>query len=591
MAARDSLYPHQPIYINGLLGLLKVISKQIRTLILTTSLFAGVLPTLTTMAAEQSGAVIAVPAPKKTPAATGNATALGQKLYAPQAWAKIRTAEHPGPVLAEHYSAATLASMAVVLSESWQHGLNPDTYRADVISAALKQPDARDNLELDTLMLDSLARYVGDMTGMRVRATTIGLRSKDWRVSLAPDVAINALLASPDPIKYLNDLLPKSALYSLLQKELLDLRASIEKGDGDKAIYPIRPISRTVHPGDVNAAIGDLRERLGVRSPESNNNNEYDDRLAQVVMQFQRNHGLKDDGIIGPQTIRFFNQTHNERYRQVIANLERMRWLNPEKPKKYIVINIPAATLWAVEDDTVKSEMPVIVGRVKRPTAQFQAMVSGVRFNPTWTVPEVIKKEDFLPELQKDPTFLTSKGIDVWKKDGDESVLVDPAYVDWASITEKDLAQFRMVQGSGKSNALGQIRVLMPNDYGIYLHDTNTPEYFRDDARTISSGCVRLSRPQEIARFVLDGVKDWSDEKMQKIIADEKTREIPANPPFPVILLYQTAWMKTDGTLVLAYDIYEEDLKLYDALVARKLVPPFSPPAVPLSLSVNDKAH
>lgn len=501
---------------------------------------------------------------------------LGNKLFYPNALSELYKKSNEPLILAKTYTNAQRADMADMLAKSWEHGLNPETYRATFISESLKKQGAATAHDLDLLMLDSLARYIRDMTGMRIRAKDMDLRAADWRKPIEPDAALAALQAAPDPVAYLKSLAPQGHLYARLQAELAALKPVLESGRGGESIYPFAPIKKVIRPGDRNPSIADLRDRLGGKVPETGNADEYDDRLAQVVMDFQRNHGLKDDGVIGRQTIQFFNQTYFERFRQVVANLERMRWLDPVKPAKYIVVNIPAATLWAVENDKVVAEMPVIVGRKTRPTAQFKTNVIGVRFNPTWTVPETIKNEDFLPELLKNPDFLTDKGVEVWRGKGDDAVQIDPRDVDWTAVGEGDMASMRMVQPSGPHNSLGQIRIMMPNQYDIYLHDTNTPEYFRDDARSISSGCVRLSRPQEIAKFVLDGADGWSQEGLKDVLTSEKTKEYRANHPFPVFFLYQSAWLKKDGSLVMAYDIYEDDIRLYDALAADDLVPKFT---------------
>lgn len=481
------------------------------------------------------------------------------------------------PRLTPRLTARKRQELLDLLDHAWEQGMNPAAYKAADLRRdfdALSSDEVPN--ELDDKFTAALVAYGRDLTGMRVAALTLGLRASDWRRRQPVDTMRAGLLAASDPQAYLASLAPNTPLYQRLQKELRDLRPRILAGEGAEKMYPVPELKRLLRPGDTHAAIPALRTRLGTPAEKGEPENLYDDRLARVVMAFQRNHGLKEDGIIGPQTIRFFNQTYAERYAQVIANLERIRWLNPEKPEKYIVVNIPAATLWAVKGDAVAFEMSVIVGRPKRPTPQFQALVTGVRLNPSWIVPETIKAQDFLPELRKDPNFLATKGIEMWTETPTPGVgreRVDPTGLDWANVTEDELAKYRMLQPAGTGNVLGKIRVLMDNPYGIYMHDTNTPTFFRDRDRNISSGCVRLSQPEEVARFVIDGMPGWTPEKFTAALKADKTREIPANPPFPVLMLYQTAWLRADGELVLGYDIYGEDARLYAALQAKKAVP------------------
>jgi murein L,D-transpeptidase YcbB/YkuD len=231
-----------------------------------------------------------------------------------------------------------------------------------------------------------------------------------------------------------------------------------------------------------------------------------------------------------------------------------------------VLVNIPSQTLWAVEDGQIAAKMAVVVGKPERPTKAFRAQITGIRFNPTWTVPPNIKTKDMLPLLQEDPHALSDRGIEFIEGDGAGARTIDPAGIDWKNISKGELARIRMVQSAGDHNALGRIRVLMPNEYDIYMHDTNHPEFFNMSQRTESSGCIRLSQPADMARFVLAQNKGWSDEKMNALIEAGKTVEVPAAERFPVFVLYQTVWPDGDGGLVYGADIYGEDRRLLKAL-------------------------
>jgi murein L,D-transpeptidase YcbB/YkuD len=143
---------------------------------------------------------------------------------------------------------------------------------------------------------------------------------------------------------------------------------------------------------------------------------------------------------------------------------------------------------------------------------------------------------------------------------------IDPASVDWATVSASDLGNYRMVQAAGDNNALGQIRVLMSNPYDIYLHDTSSPALFNQPERLLSSGCVRVSQPDVLAKFVLANNENWSEEKMTKILSSHKTVEIPADEHIPVFIVYQTIWPDRQGNLVYGSDIYGNDNVLIKAL-------------------------
>src|SRR5690606_26433776 len=146
-----------------------------------------------------------------------------------------------------------------------------------------------------------------------------------------------------------------------------------------------------------------------------------------------------------------------DRMIQIIANMERLRWLDQSRPERYVLVNIPSASLWAVDNGKVELEMPVIVGKEARPTYSFKTEISGVRFNPNWTVPPTIQKDDFLPMLLEDPMALTKRGI-IIKYQGRE---VDPSKVDWSKVNRENIMNVRMVQAPGDDNPLGKVRVIM----------------------------------------------------------------------------------------------------------------------------------
>lgn len=251
---------------------------------------------------------------------------------------------------------------------------------------------------------------------------------------------------------------------------------------------------------------------------------------------------------------------------QILANMERLRWMGDEKPDRYVLVNIPSATLWAVDEGEVALEMPVIVGKPKRPTPSFRTEITGVRFNPNWTVPPTIKKVDFLPMLQEDPYALSYLGIELIDKRGPRAVTLDPGQVDWMTISRQEFMNIRMVQAPGENNPLGQFKVEMENPYGIYLHDTNKPEFFEMTDRALSSGCVRVADPEGLSAFLLKGNKDWSAGKMAKIVASGRMRDIKVESSLPVYIVYQTVWQDAEGRVVFGPDVYGRDGRLAASL-------------------------
>lgn len=249
-----------------------------------------------------------------------------------------------------------------------------------------------------------------------------------------------------------------------------------------------------------------------------------------------------------------------------MANMERLRWAEPTKPRRYVVVNVPSATLWAIDDAKVAIEMDVIVGSPWRRTKIFNTEITGVRLNPDWTVPATIKRFDILPKVQEDPNYLDDKGIEIFDGPGRNAMTLDPSSVDWNAISWQELQKIRFVQIPGEHNPLGRVRVLMPNTYNIYLHDTNHPEYFEKSERAVSSGCIRMKEPEKMARFILG----QESHKVSSILETKVKTDIKVSNTLPVYIYYYTAWLNDQGEVVYGSDIYDYDSKLVKLLHAQK---------------------
>lgn len=462
----------------------------------------------------------------------------------------------------DHKAAAAVLG---ILEKSWTHGLNPESYHVKEIKALLSARQPAEKAQLELLVSDAVIRYGHDLTGFRLPAAAIRQDASFWRQPMSAPAILQSVSAQANPVDALQGFSPRDALYLRLQQELIALSA-----DPDRAYEDYLPISfggGLLRPGDVNKGVLKLRARLGLaHDPAFGPENRYGDDLAAAVMNFQRESGLEPDGVIGTQTLAVLNRTVRDRMEQVAVNMERLRWLEQDRPERYILVNIPSATLWAVENDNVAFEMPVIVGRPERPTPSFITQISGVRFNPKWTVPPTIKARDFLPKLMEDPTYLVNKGIDLYQIIDGKRETLDSTAIDWSTVQNSDLKHLRMVQAAGDNNALGRIRVLMDNPYDIYLHDTNAPEYFKKPDRAASSGCIRLSEPEKVAQFILGHNKDWSGDRMTRIIDTGRTSEISAEQKIPVYILYQTIWTDAEGRLVYGPDIYKQDKRMLEVM-------------------------
>ncbi len=462
-----------------------------------------------------------------------------------------------------------IKDVIMVFENSWTHGLNPQNYLSDILLDLVNSPHDADKAPLDVMMSAAVVRYGRDLTGMRINPEEIGQSSADWRKPVSSNAILNYVMDEGSKKEALEALPPQSKLYSSLRKALIKEIEDLGEPEPFENVLPIK-VDGTLRPGDRHGVVHNIRYRLGME-PEPYND-VYDDKLVKALMLFQHENGLRPDGLIGNQTLEAMNKTRQDKINQIIANLERIRWLDPSKPDKYLIVNIPAQTLWAVENNKISLEMPVVVGRRGRETMSFKARVTGVRFNPTWTVPKTIKSEDYIPKLKENRYYLDDKNVTFIKGWGESEQVLASSEIDWASLSENEIKQIRIVQSSGSNNPLGRIRLLMHNKYDIFLHDTNTDEYFGHSARALSSGCVRMSQPESVANFVLSDNKGWDNNALQDVLDKGKMRDIPATTKIPVYLIYQSAWMDDAGKLVFSPDLYEWDARLVQKLKAKNEV-------------------
>lgn len=496
----------------------------------------------------------------------------GRKLSDAQAIRAFYTARANAPLWTDARGPNQAArALLSVLDQAWTHGLNPAKYDLETIDRMIDSGiDVRNLSALEIRLTDALVRYGRDITGTRAGRSEGATSIRRTPMDAARILSLAE--SSRDLEKDLTALAPHGALYRALQAELIRLVKNGKAAEGSWKALDFG--SHPLYPGDSHPMVPALRAQLDLPAPEGKPDL-YDETLAKAVADFQKNHKLQNDAIVGPKTMAVLNRSPVARRNQILANMERLRWLDQERPNRYIIVNIPSQTLWAVAGEKVLHEMKVIVGKPVRGTKDFKATITGVRFNPTWTVPPTIKRNDFLPKLVNDPGYLSQKGITLLQKQGGKMVRVDPYGIDWASVNGSDLAQMSMVQGAGDRNALGKVRVLMPNPYDMYLHDTSSPELFAEEERTLSSGCVRIENPEAVADFILSGNEDWSAEKMKSLIDKGRTVDIKAEKQIPVYIIYQTAWLDSRGQLVFGQDVYGRDKDLIRALESADDLPVF----------------
>jgi murein L,D-transpeptidase YcbB/YkuD len=283
----------------------------------------------------------------------------------------------------------------------------------------------------------------------------------------------------------------------------------------------------------------------------------YDEETATALKKFQSRHGLAADAKIGAGTIASLNFSKNQRIQQILVNLERWKWYPKQMGKEYIIINIPDYKLLLVNNNDTLRTHRVIVGRAKRKTPVLSSKLTQVVFNPTWTVPPTILREDVIPAILKSRSYLTNSNIKVYDSNGR---IVSP--YEWQLSQAKT---YRYVQSPGTFNSLGMVKIIFPNRFSVYLHDTNHRDYFDKIDRSLSSGCVRVDNPLELTEYILNDEVNWNLEKITETLQNERTKFVKIKKEIAFHLLYWTAWSENNN-LIFRDDIYNLDANLYDKL-------------------------
>lgn len=348
---------------------------------------------------------------------------------------------------------------------------------------------------------------------------------------------------------------PKAETY----KELLKSLEIIKDFPDDKDIPSIEGVVK-LNLKDTSKALIAIKKRLLFWKDMSGKDSLtqiYDQKTFEAVKKFQERHGLEPDGVIGAGTVRALNYSKEHRRQQIIVNLERWRWFSTEFAENYFIINIANYSLNVVENKDTTLVRNIAVGTNKRKTPVLTSKLRTVVFNPTWTVPPTILKEDVVPAMKRNRNYLAKKNITIYDSSGN---IVEPS-----AWNENKPNRYRYVQSPGYNNSLGLMKIMFPNHYSVYLHDTNHRNIFGRNNRSLSSGCVRVENPLELAQHILDDEGTWPKDRIDTIIASKKTTSVKITKNYALYQWYWTAWSKKNQLLFRA-DIYDLDADLYSKL-------------------------
>ena len=356
-----------------------------------------------------------------------------------------------------------------------------------------------------------------------------------------------------------NDLTPIEPLspqYTRL-KNALKFYASL-----DTLPWPTIAWKKGRTPGDSLLAL--LRSRLVLLGdlPTVADSLIGDSLFAAGVMSAQHRFGLKETGEPDPDLLAELNVPPADRQRQILLNMERQRWLPARPDSNGIMVNIPAYRMLVYEEGHIAWTMNVVVGADASRTVMFSGDLSQVVMAPYWNIPQSIIRSEILPAVKRNPGYLARKNMEVVMG----GQVVPASSIDWKKYTKG--VPFTIRQKPGPGNALGRVKFLFPNSYSIYFHDTPAKDKFLRDQRAFSHGCVRLSEPLRLAKYLLRNDSAWTPERINTAMNAKTETTVRLKKPVPVVLGYFTAWVDRDGIVSFRRDVYGHDARLAAELFA-----------------------
>ena len=352
--------------------------------------------------------------------------------------------------------------------------------------------------------------------------------------------------------------MPKASLPTLSPAAVQHTEQAIQQYEAIMARGGWPEIARTdrIRLGARNPSTLALRQRLiiaGDLDPNAGVSDVYDSYVEAAVRRFQTRHGLVADGLVREQTFKALNMPAQVRLSQLRTNLVRLRGMSGNLGHRFVVCNIPAAHIEAIEAGVAVSRHTAVVGKPDRPSPDVNSKIVEINFNPYWTVPVSIVRRDLIPRMQEQPDYLVKNRIRIFDMRGEE---LTPAQVNWYS---EEAVNYRFKQDPGDFNSLGSIRINFPSKDGVYMHDTPLKNLFGEDMRFHSSGCVRVQNVRELVNWLLVETPSWSRAEIDQVIRSGERKDAKLARPVPLYWVYVTAWSTPDGVVQFRDDIYNRD--------------------------------
>jgi murein L,D-transpeptidase YcbB/YkuD len=406
----------------------------------------------------------------------------------------------------------------------------------------------------DIMMSMAVAAYTREASAGRLDP-----RAVSREIDLSPDypdvaIAVRSVAVAADQVAALDGFNPIHPDYLALRAELARLR------DEDPVERIVIPTGPTLRLGDEGERVAVLRQRLDLEATDGEVAI-FDEDLKAAVIEFQGVARLVTDGIVGPATIGALNGPNIDPVAEIIANMERWRWLPHDFGEFYVHVNVPEFMVRIVADDEVHHEPRVVVGKVSSRTTIFSDEIEHFIVNPFWYVPASIIAAEYMPILRSDPGYFNRNNYDVFARWNGTVSQVNPVQIDWSRLSASDVS---MRQRPGPGNALGRIKFMFPNSHAIYLHDTPSKSLFQRDVRSFSHGCVRVMNPIDFADALL--LLEQFDRSGLEALFGNTERQVNLDTHIPVHITYFTAVIDEAGNVQFKGDLYGYSATVRDQL-------------------------
>lgn len=451
------------------------------------------------------------------------------------------------------------AKIIALFQDAAAQGLDPADYLTPSIDAARLSGGGVELATLETAFSAVTMRYADHLHNGRIDPQSVSVLLDVKRKPIDEAALLERLAKSKDPAAILMELEPQHREFQALKSAL----ANFAKTDAARPL-PIGdgPVLR---PGNSDSRLPAIRARLKLAASTSQL---YDELTVDAIKAFQEGQGLEVDGIIGPATVAALNGGAATRREDIIANMERWRWMPSDLGDFTVFVNIPEFRLSILRNGREEYTTRVVVGTTKNQTPVFSDNIRHVVVNPYWNVPSSIIRGEIAPAVLRNPGYTDSNNMDLLYNGSP----VSPWQVDWSQVSASNFP-FRVRQRPGAGNALGQIKFLFPNKHDVYLHDTPSKSLFSRSYRAFSHGCVRVQNPMEFADALMANEPNISRASLESMFGPSE-RWVNPQKQIPVHIAYFTLRVDEDGTIRSFGDVYGHNENLIAAMGLDAAEPP-----------------